>query len=130
MAIWHLKSKRKATSGLVRKNRKKKAFERGTIFLETKIGERRAKTQRKRGGTEKTKLLRDENVNVFNPKSKKIEATKIKSVEENTANPHYVRRNILTRGAIIKTDIGLARITSRPGQVGVINAILLEGEKK
>ena len=45
---------------------------------------------------------------------------------ENHADPNYVRRNILTRGAIIKTDIGNARILNRPGQSGVVNAILIE----
>ncbi|NLM29905.1 MAG: 30S ribosomal protein S8e, partial [Methanomicrobiales archaeon] len=29
------------------------------------------------------------------------------------------------RGAIIRTDIGRARIVSRPGQDGVVNAVLL-----
>jgi small subunit ribosomal protein S8e len=48
------------------------------------------------------------------------------NVEANSANPNYVRRNLLTKGAILKTEIGRARITSRPGQDGVINAVLLE----
>jgi len=39
-----------------------------------------------------------------------------------------MRRNILTRGAVIKTEIGDARITNRPGQDGVVNAILLTAE--
>jgi small subunit ribosomal protein S8e len=47
-------------------------------------------------------------------------------VEKNTANPNYVRRNLLTKGAIIKTELGSARIVSRPGQDGIINALLLE----
>ena len=46
-------------------------------------------------------------------------------VKDNKANLHYMRRNILTKGAVIKTEIGDARITNRPGQDGVINAILL-----
>jgi len=37
-----------------------------------------------------------------------------------------VRRNIITKGAVIKTEKGPARVTSRPGQHGIINAILLE----
>jgi small subunit ribosomal protein S8e len=49
----------------------------------------------------------------------------IENVEENTANPNFVRRNLLTKGAIIKTSVGRAKIVSRPGQHGVINAILL-----
>jgi small subunit ribosomal protein S8e len=46
-------------------------------------------------------------------------------VEENVANPNYVRRNLLTRGAVIRTETGRARIISRPGQDGVINAVLI-----
>ena len=53
----------------------------------------------------------------------------IKDVLENPANPHYVRRDIITKGAIVITDIGKARITSRPGQHGVVNAVLIEEEK-
>ncbi|MHA1475907.1 MAG: 30S ribosomal protein S8e, partial [Promethearchaeota archaeon] len=38
----------------------------------------------------------------------------------------YNRRNILTKGAIVKTKLGLVKITSRPGQTGQINGKLLE----
>ena len=37
-----------------------------------------------------------------------------------------VRRNILTKGAIIETDAGKAKITNRPGQEGTVNAVLVE----
>jgi small subunit ribosomal protein S8e len=47
-------------------------------------------------------------------------------VVENPANPHYVRRNILTKGAIVETEFGKARIISRPGQHGVINGVLVK----
>jgi ribosomal protein S8E len=50
----------------------------------------------------------------------------IETVVENTASGHYVRRNIITKGAVIKTAAGNARVTSRPGQDGVINAVLIE----
>ena len=46
-------------------------------------------------------------------------------VVENKANKDFVRMNILTKGAIIETDLGKAKITSRPGQSGSINAILI-----
>ena len=46
-------------------------------------------------------------------------------VIENTANPNYVRRNIITKGAIVETPEGNAKVTSRPGQDGVINGILI-----
>jgi small subunit ribosomal protein S8e len=35
------------------------------------------------------------------------------------------RRAIITKGAIIETSKGNARVTSRPGQCGIINAVLL-----
>jgi len=47
-------------------------------------------------------------------------------VEANPANINYVRRNLLTKGAIITTDLGRARIVSRPGQDGVVNAVLIQ----
>ena len=59
-------------------------------------------------------------------RTKKTVKSKILSVLENPANPNYVRRNIITKGAIIDTDIGTARVTSRPGQHGMINAILIK----
>jgi small subunit ribosomal protein S8e len=61
--------------------------------------------------------------NLTNGETKKV---KIETVEENGANPNYVRRNLLTKGAIVRTEIGRARIMSRPGQDGIINAVLLE----
>ncbi len=51
--------------------------------------------------------------------------TEIITVKENSANIHYVRRNIMNKGAIIDTKLGKAKITSRPGQNGVIQAVLL-----
>jgi len=65
-------------------------------------------------------------VNVVDTKKNKVLKTKVVQVIENPANPHYVRRNIITKGAIIETEIGNARVTSRPGQHGVLNAVLLE----
>lgn len=63
---------------------------------------------------------------VSSRKTGKAQKVKIEKVERNDANPNYVRRNLLTKGAIIITEIGSARIASRPGQNGVINAILIE----
>ena len=47
------------------------------------------------------------------------------NVIENKANPNYVRRNIITKGAIVETSAGKAKVTSRPGQDGVINGVLI-----
>ncbi|MDR0767854.1 MAG: 30S ribosomal protein S8e, partial [Methanosarcinales archaeon] len=66
---------------------------------------------------------------VTDPKTNKTLRATAERVTGNTANNHYVRRNIMTKGTIVKTDIGLVRITSRPGQDGVINAVLLEKQE-
>lgn len=126
---WHLRSKRKATGGRLRRIKKKRKIDRGSKFLETKIDERKAKVYKKRGGDPKMKLLSANSVSVSTPGSGKIKKAKIISVKENPANPHYIRRNVITKGAIIETDIGMARVTSRPGQDGVINAVMVEEKK-
>ena len=64
-------------------------------------------------------------VNILNLKTKKSKIVKIDNVIENSANRHFVRRNILTKGTIIETKLGKARITSRPGQESSLNAILI-----
>ena len=51
--------------------------------------------------------------------------TKILNVVENSANPHLVRRNILTKGAIVETEMGKVKVTSRPGQDACLNGIAL-----
>ena len=47
------------------------------------------------------------------------------TVTENPANKNYVRRNYLTKGAVVTTELGKAKITNRPGQDGCINAVLV-----
>jgi len=64
-------------------------------------------------------------INVYDPKTKKYSKVEIKTVVENPANRHYVRRNILTKGTIVDTSLGKAKITSRPGQEAVLNGILV-----
>lgn len=125
MALWQGKSKRKKTGGRFRLHRSKRKTEIGREQQVTVIGEESNKDVRTRGGNLKFRILTTSKVNVFNPKSKKTNATNIKTVLENPANPNYVRRNIITKGAIIDTDLGKARVTSRPGQHGIINAILI-----
>lgn len=130
MVKWHLRSKRTLTGSRLRRLRKKKKFERGSEFLETRIGKRIVKVKGTKGGGFKLKLLSVSKINVADPETKKVKRVKLISVEKNPANPHFVRRNILTKGAIVKTEAGLARVTSKPGQDGIVNAVLLEEEKK
>ena len=129
MVKWHLRSRRTSTGSRLRNFRKKQKFERGSEFLETRIGKRNVKFKRTKGGNEKLKLLSVEKINVVDPKTNKVKRVKILSVEKNPANPHFVRRNVITKGAILKTEIGSARVTSRPGQDGIVNAVLVEEKK-
>jgi small subunit ribosomal protein S8e len=64
--------------------------------------------------------------NVVDPKTKTIRKATILTVKSNPSNPNYVQRNIITKGATVMTDLGEAVITSRCGQDGVVNAILVE----
>jgi small subunit ribosomal protein S8e len=104
----------------------KRRAEIGLAPADTHIGEDRRRVIRTFGGNDKVRALRASFANVTNPKSGETKKVKIEKVEENGANPNYVRRNLLTKGAVIKTEIGRARIMSRPGQHGIINALLLE----
>lgn len=58
-------------------------------------------------------------------KDGKIKKAKIKKVTETPDNPHHTRQNILTKGGIIDTELGAAKITNRVGQDGVVNAKLV-----
>ena len=126
MAIWQGRSRRSYTGKLLRPHRKKRKYELGRPQVETLIGERKIRIVRVRGGNYKVKLVREMYANVYVPKEGKVVRAEIKRVVENPANPHYARRNVITKGAIIETSVGLARVTNRPSQEGLINAVLIE----
>ncbi len=123
--IWQGRSRRRYTGKLLRPLRKKRKYEMGREQVETLIGERKVKKVRVRGGNFKLKLFADMYANVYDPKQNKVVRAVVKSVVENPAHVHYARRNVVTKGAIIQTDIGKARVTNRPSQEGVINAVLI-----
>ena len=125
MAISQFRSKRKVTGGRY-KPLAKKLKHKGNPPTLTNLAERHLKLERSRGGHLKTRLLAHNFANVFDPKTKKYEKLKIITITENPANRHFVRRNIMTKGALIKTEKGIAKITSRPGQEGAINAVLMQ----
>lgn len=126
MAVWQCRSKKKPSGGAIREHRKKRKFERGREYIPTVIGSRNVKKLRVRGGGVKHRVLQIDVANVYDPESKKIKKVKIETVIENPANPHFVQRNIITKGALVRTKLGIAKITSRPGQDGVINAVLVK----
>ena len=127
MTKWFLPSKRKITGGIRNRNTKKKKYMRGRDFLPAHVGEPKKKTLRTRGGGSKTVALSANVANVMvNGKGQKA---KILSVVQNRADSQFVRRNIITKGAVIETDLGKARVTSRPGQTGVVNAVFVDTPK-
>ncbi len=123
MAQWHLHSRTKTTGGLLKRHSKKHKHQRGRDFLPAKIGEQKVSHLRVRGGNKKLIVLSANTANIMiNGKAKKAKFT---SVIENKADSQFVRRNIITKNAVILTELGKARVTSRPGQDGVINAVLI-----
>ena len=124
MAISQSQGKRKATGGRYKKQTKK-LKNKGNLPIHTTIGETRRRTNTGRSKITKKHLLQANLANVYDPKSKKYSKAKIESVVESPSNRNFVRRNIMTKGSIIKTDKGNAKIISRPGQEGTINAILI-----
>lgn len=76
----------------------------------------------------KIRLLRASYANVSNLSTGKTRKTEILRVIKNPANVDYNRRGVITKGTIIETPLGTARITSRPGQDGLVNAVLLQKE--
>ena len=82
----------------------------------TVLGEQRKKNIRTRGGNRKIRLLAQKYANLTVLGQKKSEKVEIIDVEENSANRDFARRKIITKGAIIETTKGKARVTSRPGQ--------------
>ncbi len=130
MSVWHGDLRKKKPSG-GRKGayRKKRRFELGSFPVETTLGETKRKAPRGRGGIQKLKILSDKQVCVTDPKAGKTEKTQITRVVRNPANVDYNRRGVITKGAVVETSLGLARITSRPGQDGVLNAVLISEEK-
>lgn len=123
---WQGKSRRKETGGKMHLARKKRRYELGRELHLPSIGNIRHKKVRTRGNNQRMRILSTNMVNVTDTATNETRLVEIKNVLENPANPHYVRRNILTKGALIETEMGTAKITSRPGQDGCINAVLLK----
>lgn len=103
--------------------RKKRLCDLGRNPALTLIGNTRVKVKRTRGGNEKRQLLSGESVNVTS--EGKTEKMKIVSVVGNPANTNYTRRNIITKGCIVKTEKGDVKITSRPGQTGTLFGVYI-----
>ncbi len=131
MSVWHGNQKKKKPSGGRKKtHRMKRSYEKGSFPTETTLGEPRKKTNRGRGGKLKTRLMNTNQANIIDPTTHKTQKTEILRVIHNPANVDYNRRGVITKGTIIETPLGTARVTSRPGQHGTVNAVLTPKEAK
>ena len=125
MARSHAKSKRKYTGKKYKHFRKKRKRELERPSMNTVIGEEKKKTQKTLGGNTKTKLFSTNFISVTDPNTNKTAKVRILGFESNAASKDLNRRHILTKGAVVETEMGNARITSRPGQQGTLNGILI-----
>ncbi|TAL48605.1 30S ribosomal protein S8e [archaeon] len=125
MSIWQGEKGRKKTGGLISLMRKKRLAELGSIPVMTRIGAEKKKSQRTKGGSFKTKTFSTEFANVLDRKTKQTKRVKILDVVSNPANSDFVRMKIITKGVVIKTELGNARVLSRASQHGSVNAVLV-----
>jgi len=123
---------KKPSGGKKRPYREKRKYELGNPPTHTTIGiEEEREAIRTFGGGYKIRLKKAVYANVLVKKDNEIKCEKVKilRVKKNPANPDYSRRGIITKGAILETPLGEVEVTSRPGQDGVVNAIMIEEKR-
>ncbi len=126
MAVWHGEKGRKLTGGVIHIARKKRKYELGSFPIYTKIEKEKKIIKKTKGGGFKIKSFSVEFANVLDKKSNAVKKVKILDVIEHPDNPLLTRGKIITKGCVIKTEIGNARVTSRPSQHGIVNALIIE----
>ncbi|OLS29046.1 MAG: 30S ribosomal protein S8e [Candidatus Heimdallarchaeota archaeon LC_2] len=128
MTQYQGRSGRTISGGRLRQSSEKKKRELGRPAAETSIAEERKRSVRTHGGNQKIRLLRANKVNVMDVSTGKAKQVEIQDVDTNPASRQYSRRRIITKGAILKTDLGLVKVTNRPGIEGLVNGIILAEE--
>ncbi len=122
------KTKTSGSGGHRRMAANKRKAHWGGFFSRSKLGEKdESRSFRAAGGKVKASVHSAHTANIA--VAGKVQKVKIITVKESPDNRHYARENLLTKGAVIETELGKAKITSRPGQDGVVNAVLLEQGK-
>ncbi|MBS7656651.1 MAG: 30S ribosomal protein S8e [Candidatus Bathyarchaeia archaeon] len=126
MSSWHGNlHKRKRSGGKKKAYRGKRRFEKGNFPIMTTINEHETKKERGRGGTLKVRLVSTKYVNVSDSSTGETKRVEILRVLKNPSNVDYDRRGVITKGTLLETSMGTVRVTSRPGQSGVLNGILV-----
>ncbi|KUO80242.1 MAG: 30S ribosomal protein S8e [Vulcanisaeta sp.] len=78
------------------------------------------------GGNTKVKAVAVQYANLYIPSERKAVKVRIVRIVETPANRELAKRQVIVKGAIIETERGRAVVTSRPGQDGIVNAVLIE----
>ncbi|HET6780236.1 MAG TPA: 30S ribosomal protein S8e [Nitrososphaera sp.] len=121
---------RKPTGGRKVAMRGRRKFEIDRYPNEAVVGPIRIVVRRTRGyNNNKAAFKTAEFANIIDQDSKKVTKSKIVTVTKNPANKDYERRGVISKGAMIETENGPAVVVSRPGQDGVVNAILVKATK-
>lgn len=119
-------TKRKSSGGKRKQFRGRRAYELKGYASETTLGETKIFKKSMRGGKLKPSLRKVSVANALDPSTKKVTKVKILKVVKNPANRDYERRGVITKGAIIETELGTARVVSRPGQDSLVNVVLIK----
>jgi small subunit ribosomal protein S8e len=121
---------RKLTGGRKVASRGRRKFEIDRYPNEAVAGAAQIVARRTRGNNVKAAFKTAEFANVVDQESNKVTKSKILKVTKNPANRDYERRGVISKGALVETESGTARVVSRPGQNGVVNAILIKAAAK
>ncbi|MGC8592849.1 MAG: 30S ribosomal protein S8e [Nitrososphaeria archaeon] len=117
-------TKRKVTGGKRKAYRSKRRRERKAQPRVVEVGQLLTRTRRVRGGNFISYVVKTDKVNVATSEGTKN--VKIVSVVSNPANRDYERRGVITRGAIVATELGKVRITSKPSKNGALSGVLIK----
>jgi small subunit ribosomal protein S8e len=117
---------RKLTGGRKVAMRGRRKFEIDRYPNEAVVGPAQTVMRRTRGNNVKVAFKTAEFANIIDQENKKATKSKILTVTKNPANKDYERRGVISKGAMIETESGAAVVVSRPGQDGVVNAILVK----
>lgn len=120
---------RKLTGGRKVAMRGRRKFEIDRYPNEAVAGATQIVARRTRGGNVKAAFKTAEFANVVDKEANKVTKSKILKVTKNPANRDYERRGVISKGAVIETESGAAVVVSRPGQDGVVNAVLVKAAK-
>jgi len=121
---------RKLTGGRKVAMRGRRKFEIDRYPNEAVVGPSQIVVRRIRGNNIKVAFKTAEFANVIDQENNKVTKSKILRVSKNPANRDYERRGVVSKGAVIESESGTASVVSRPGQDGVVNAVLIKTTAK